>query len=343
MAARRSPHMGHPDAHTARAAFSCAAARTFIDCSLMLDGDIRLAPMKPSAATFTHALSLPAVRKVGALLFMLGLLVASSVHTANAAEADDEVALLRDQFAAEVDRRLEVPVAAQERYIALLEDALRVALVVDLPAQSFLLVDRSAQVQAAMIVVRTGSGNWEWIGATSVSTGKPGSYEHFFTPLGVHPHSLANPDYRSEGTYNENNIRGYGVRGMRVFDFGWQEAQRGWGAGGVSQMRLQMHATDPTVLERRLGNVASEGCVRIPGSMNAFMDRRGILDADYERAVAEGKKLWVLQPGRQVVPWPGRYMVVVDSGASERPDWSPAPGKRAVRAGRRNSREPPLL
>ncbi len=249
----------------------------------------------------------------------------------------DSVASWRARFTAEVDRRLDVPRSDQERYFALMEQALVQAQLHSplhanlpatpqlLPTQAFLVVDRSAQVQAAMLIVRSSNSAWHWLGATAVSTGKTGTYEHFLTPLGVFAHSMDNPDYRAEGTFNKNHIRGYGLRGRRVFDFGWQEAERGWGGGGISTMRLQMHATDPTVLEPRLGRVASEGCIRIPASLNVFLDLHGVLDADYEAAAATGKKLWVLNPKRQTVPWPGRYMVIVDSQTIDRPVWSPAP------------------
>lgn len=266
----------------------------------------------------------------GIALVLLALALACGTARADAGDSDQAVGLLRDQFVSEVDHRLEVPVETRAQYIALIEQALATAAVLDATPQSFLLVDRSPQVQAAFVLVRMPAGAWEWIGATAVSTGKTGTFEHFLTPVGVYPHTLDNPDYRAEGTFNENHIRGYGVRGRRVFDFGWQEAQRGWGGGGVSKMRLQMHATDPTVLEPRLGGVASEGCIRIPATLNVFIDRRGILDADYEQAVAAGKKMWVLQPGRQVVPWPGRYVVIVDSQSGSRPAWSPAAGKQAL-------------
>jgi hypothetical protein len=248
-------------------------------------------------------------------------------------EADSSLAAWSARFASEVDRRLEVPLADQVRYFALLERALGDAQLQDLPeqafvqtfAQAFVLVDRCAQVQAAMVIVRAANGTWHWLGATAVSTGKVGTYEHFLSPLGVFAHSLDNPDYRAEGTFNKNRIRGYGLRGRRIFDFGWQDAERGWGSGGISKMRLQMHATDPTVLEPRLGRVASEGCIRIPATLNVFLDIYGVLDADYEAAVASGKTLWVLNPKRQPVPWPGRYLVIVDTQLTERPTWSPAP------------------
>jgi hypothetical protein len=241
---------------------------------------------------------------------------------------DPALALWTERFAREVDHRLEVPLADQPVYVRRLQQALVDAGLTDLEAQVFVLVDRSPQVQAAMLIGRTPSGSWHWIGATAVSTGKPGTFEHFVSPLGVFAHTLDNPDFRALGTFNQNHVRGYGLRGRRVFDFGWQTAERGWGPGGSSLMRLQMHATDPQRLEPRLGQVASEGCIRIPATLNVFLDVHGVLDADYEAAAATGAKLWILKPDRSTLPWPGRYLVIIDSQASTRPPWSPLPGAR---------------
>ena len=194
----------------------------------------------------------------------------------------------------------------------------------DVTAQTFVVIDRAPLVQAAFLVLLSPANGWKWLGATSVSTGKVGAFKHFVTPLGVFLHTQDNPDFRSVGTYNRNHIRGYGERGMRVFDFGWQLAKRGWGAGGSSNMRLAMHATDPERLAQRLGTVDSEGCIRIPATLNRFLDAHGVLDADYEALAATGKPLQILRPDRQPLPWPGRYLVIIDSEASERPAWSPA-------------------
>lgn len=243
---------------------------------------------------------------------------------------DAELTPWTEQFIREVDHRLDVPPADQLRYLELLEQALVQASFTGLPAQAFVVVDRNPNVQAAFVVVHTQAGGWQWLGATAVSTGKPGSFEHFVTPLGVFPHTPDNPDFRAEGTFNENHIRGYGLKGRRVFDFGWQLGERSWGVGGRSVMRFQMHATDPSVLEARLGRVASEGCIRIPATLNVFLDRHGVLDADYEEAAANGKPHWVLKPDRQTMPWPGRFLVIVDSQAAERPAWSPLPGAKPV-------------
>jgi hypothetical protein len=145
--------------------------------------------------------------------------------------------------------------------------------------------------------------------------------------LGVFAHTPDNPDFRAEGTYNELGIRGYGDKGMRVYDLGWQQALRLWGKGGMGTMRLQMHATDPDRLEPRLGSRQSKGCIRIPAALNQLLDQHGVLDADYLALQTDGVPLWVLPPRQQPEPDAGRYVVVIDSQAPVRPPWSPAPGR----------------
>ena len=68
---------------------------------------------------------------------------------------------------------------------------------------------------------------WEVIGGSKVSTGQSGRRGYFITPMGVFLHTDGILDYRALGTYNENHIRGLGLKGMRVWDFGWQTAERG--------------------------------------------------------------------------------------------------------------------
>jgi hypothetical protein len=266
--------------------------------------------------------------------WILWLLGAAATHAVAAEGADrdplDESTL---QFAGEVDRRLEVPQVDQARYLESLERALAAAGVPDLSTQHLLLVDRSPNVQAIFVVLRTPAGAWRWVGASPASTGRVGSFDHFETPTGVFTHGLENPDFRAEGTINENGIRGYGARGMRIFDFGWVMGERGWGGGGLGEMRLQMHATDPVLLEPRLGQAASKGCIRIPATLNTYLDRHAILDADYEHALARGAALWMIRADRKPTAWPGRYLVVVDSQASARPAWASPPSNRpAARA-----------
>lgn len=240
-------------------------------------------------------------------------------------------------FEREVDIRLDVPEQVQARYAAFLDAALA-----DIPfsaSQYLVMMDRNPHVQAIFIywlewyaITGRPSGRLHFIGASPASSGKPGHYDHFITPVGVYTHTLDNKDYRAEGTFNDKGIRGFGIKGMRVFDFGWALGERGWGRGGMSQMRLMVHATDPDHLEHRLGVAMSKGCIRIPATLNSFIDRYGLLDADYEQAQAYGAKLWVLRPDRVTTLWPGSYLVIIDSGSATRPAWSPQPATRRGKA-----------
>ncbi|RDU96311.1 hypothetical protein DWV00_24755 [Trinickia dinghuensis] len=253
---------------------------------------------------------------------------AAAQHAADVvAHLDPRDALkLRGQFGHDVTRRLNAPPADQLAYGQRLQAALAAKGLATLARQYVVLVDRNPNVQAVFIYFRGDPASaWTLIGASPVSTGWPGRYDHFVTPLGVFEHTPRNMDFRAEGTFNENGIRGYGARGSRIFDFGWTDALRGWGKGGVSSMRFQMHATDPDRLEPLLGIRHSKGCVRIPGSLDRFLDHFGVLDAEYQAMTDAGLSLWVLHPDRAVTPWAGRYLVVVDSGDKSRPRWSPLP------------------
>ncbi|NHV32039.1 hypothetical protein [Burkholderia sp. D-99] len=237
---------------------------------------------------------------------------------------------MRKRFTQEVTRRLNVPASEQRAYGQRLQAALTDADLGDLAGEYVAVVDRAPNVQALFIYFRATPANaWLMIGASPVGTGLPGKYDHFLTPLGVFHHSPDNMDFRAEGTTNENGIRGYGRRDMRIYDFGWVDGERGWGKGGVSPMRFQMHATDPDRLESLLGIRHSKGCVRIPASLNTFFDRHGLLDDDYQARVEAGKSLWVLRRDRDITPIAGRYLVVIDSARKARPAWSPMPGHKA--------------
>jgi len=258
------------------------------------------------------------------LLLIIALLLGLSPVSSMA----EDGASLALRFQHEVDRRLDVPRQDQARYGNLLEAALARAGVPILSSQYLVMVDRNPYVQAIFVYwadAQASSERFHFIGASPASTGKPGQFDHFITPLGVFAHTLNNKDYRAEGTFNAYGFRSYGRRGMRVFDFGWAQGERGWGSGGLSQLRLQMHTTDPDYLEQHLGSAMSKGCIRIPETLITFIDRYGLLDTYYERALANGKKLWMIHPDRTPTPWSGRYLVIVDSGSTERPAWSPEP------------------
>ena len=252
--------------------------------------------------------------------------------------AGDDGRKLAPIFEQQVTRRLNVPQEERAHYAQLLNSALENAEVSQLPPQYILLVDRNPHVQAAMIEWKAPDGMFHLIGATPVSTGRPGRYEHFGTPLGVYEHRTSNPDFRSKGTRNEFGIRGYGVQGLRIFDFGWVEAPKGWGDHALSRLRLQVHATDPDRLDPRLGTPQSEGCVRTTASFNVFLDRYGILDADYEKA--GHWKSSVLYPRREATQWSGRYLVIVDSQLQARPAWARTSPPAKTRSNSRTQRRP---
>lgn len=257
--------------------------------------------------------------------FLKGATAALLLGWCVAAPAFDPVADMAVLYSAQVDRRLSVPAGEARHYGRLAEEALAKAGMTPAGPEYLVLVDRNPNIQALFLFFRVADGELQLVGASPVSTGRPGSFDHFETPLGVFEHTTVNPDFRAEGTRNGQGLLGYGVKGMRVFDFGWQRVPKGWGDGAVSEMRLQMHATDPDLLERRLGSAQSEGSIRIPASLNRLLDHYGLLDADYERAQREGHKHRVLDSQSEPLPFPGRYLIVVDSGREDRPEWSPGP------------------
>ncbi|MFL5253033.1 MAG: L,D-transpeptidase family protein [Rhodopila sp.] len=201
------------------------------------------------------------------------------------------------------------------------------------------VVDRNPAVQRLFIILARPNQKWQLVGADHVSTGQAGRRGYFITPTGVFPHTDAIMDYRAEGTFNENHIRGLGRKGMRVWDFGWVPAEKGWPSDDeTGEIRLLMHATDPDVLEQRLGRPASKGCVRVSAAMNEFLDKYGVLDADYEAAVALDPAFGsVLRPDRTPTPLAGRIMVIIDSSEPLQPraagvlaaDGSPPPQVKA--------------
>ena len=97
---------------------------------------------------------------------------------------------------------------------------------------------------------------------------------------------------------------------------GWTEAA---GKPDRTPIRLMMHATDPDRLESRMGNPASQGCIRVPSALNRFLDRHGVLDADYERMAATDVRFrTLLGPERFPTPLAGTALVVVDSSPPPR-------------------------
>jgi hypothetical protein len=233
-----------------------------------------------------------------------------------------EVQRLRAALTREVrDQASDIPSHAQ-RWIELTQTMLAQHQgAIDRP-QILVAVDRNPRVQELALVAAQPDGPWLVIGGTHVSTGQPNRHGYYITPTGVFVHDVSIMDYRAEGTYNENHIRGLGLKGMRVWDFGWHSARKGWlDSDERGDMRLLMHATDPTWLARRIGRPASEGCVRVPADMNRFMDRYSVLDRDYLQAAAfddpYDRGIRALLPaGRDPTPLAGDKLVVADSSGA---------------------------
>lgn len=244
------------------------------------------------------------------------MLVAALVQ---AQPGPDDVA---QAFHEEVSPALALPADEQRDYGELALGSLQKAGIGLLGPQYVVVVDRDTKVQAAILYWLASAAPPVYLGAVPVSTGRIGQFDHFETPIGVFGHTLKNPDFRAEGTRNANGILGYGAKGMRVYDFGWQQARKGWGDQAIATMRLQMHATDPYVLEQKLGAPQSKGCVRIPASFNRLLDRLGLLDADYELAAALIAQPWVLRRDRSPVVGAGRYLIIVDTARATRPAWA---------------------
>ena len=256
-----------------------------------------------------------ASRRRFALSVCFAAVAAAVARSASAFVPTADAPALSAEFAQTVAPRLVPAPDAVTAYARRLDVGLAEAGVEMGQRRFVVLVDRNPRAQSLLLFLGS-QGDWQLIGAAPVSTGLPGRFDHFETPLGVFDHHIGNPDFRAEGTFNENGIRGYGRKGARIYDFGWVVASKGWGDRAPMEMRLQMHATDPDRLEPRLGTAQSKGCIRIPASLNAFLDHFAILDEDYEDRMAEGRHFWVLNADREPTPWSGRWMVVIDSRES---------------------------
>ncbi len=229
-----------------------------------------------------------------------------------------EVMRLRQAFEHEVLHPVRRDPVQDARWITLARAEMASAGMAIERAQLVVVVDRNPRVQRLMILAAAADTAWQVIGGTQVSTGQTGRFDHYVTPRGAFHITDAILGYRAEGTLNENGIRGLGAKGMRVWDFGWQVAMKGWsepaGKPDRTPIRLMLHATDPDKLEQRIGRPASQGCVRVPSTLNRFLDQHGVLDAVYERAaVTEIRFRALLLPGRSPSLLAGNTLVVVDS------------------------------
>ena len=98
-------------------------------------------------------------------------------------------------------------------------------------------------------------------------------------------------------------------------------------------IRLMLHATDPDKLEQRIGRPASEGCIRVPTMMNRFLDRHGVIDAEYERAAATDIRFRACCcPTVSRRRCAGDTLIVIDSAEKPPQAASRGPGRPTVTA-----------
>jgi hypothetical protein len=257
----------------------------------------------------------PAVPPAASLRFAAYMVPqASVVPGLSLADVDLQASHLGQALAAVVPGAIDLSPARQAALIVLgLQMAAADHLFIRQP-QLVLIVDRAPQGQLLAVTLARPDGDWRILGARHVSTGKPGRLQHFKTPVGVLLNDGSELGYRAQGKFNQFHIRGLGVKGMRVWDFGWQTSDDWRIPGATMAVRVEMHATDPDVLEERIGRADSEGCIRLPDALDRFLDRRGIIDAAIER-LGETDRGYraLLSPERDPTPLAGDAVIVVDS------------------------------
>lgn len=244
--------------------------------------------------------------------FSSALLFAAASVVSNQAMAIEvpELPSLRETFSASVPAKYQV-VLTPELQMAQNAAIKSYPEIQALTAPEFVVVINRHHKAQSLSVVLTDGKTIEYIGSAKVSTGDLNRKKHFATPIGLFENKREFGNYRAEGTKNENGVRGYGKKGMRVFDFGWQDSVASWGGRGPASIRLQMHATDPDVLEARLGMPASQGCVRIQSGVNAFIDQYGVMDKNYVPSATDAPG-WVLSKVKKLDKYDGRYMIVME-------------------------------
>ncbi len=264
----------------------------------------RLAPPQPAAPQ-------PMLRLAS---YVTPVPAAPADDALSASEIADDADQVREEMAEAVPGEIHLSAARQQALIALGQQMAAADNLFIRRPQLVLIVDRASTAQVMAVTLAQPGGDWRILGTARVSTGKPGRKQHFKTPVGVLLNDGSELGYRAQGTYNQNHIRGLGVKGMRVWDFGWQTSDDWRTPGATMAVRVEMHATDPSVLEQRIGRADSEGCIRLPDALNKFLDRHGIIDADLERlAETDIGYRALLSPYLQPTALAGDAVIVVDS------------------------------
>jgi hypothetical protein len=203
------------------------------------------------------------------------------------------------RYRAAVEHSLEVPRGEALIYGGLAETSL-IGHHDPLNAPQYLLVvDSCPSVQVAFLYWRLLPGHYELVGASPASTGDPERTGCVATPCGVFGQADA--------------AAGAGSLASRVYDFGMRRARMP--GRGFAPLHLQAHAARGPG-RTRLGRPQSDGRVLLPPSLVAFLDSHRVLDG----ARSAGRSA----AASALVPFSGRYMVVVDSERDDRPEWTAA-------------------
>lgn len=216
---------------------------------------------------------------------------------------------LAQRYEKQVDLRLRLPAEDVHLYASTVEEELLDYEQFMRAPQYLLVVDSNPNVQAAFLFWRLMEGHYRLIGASPASTAGP-----------LRPHRLESPQGLFDQTHAVAQTRPVSSslrRGLRVYDFSSQRVRIEAGAGAHSNMRLQARAADRKAA-RFLGSAQSDGCILLPSTLISFLDEFGVLDAAATSTPPT-------RADRPPLPYPGRYLLVVDSERDDRPEWSPSP------------------
>lgn len=210
---------------------------------------------------------------------------------------------LRQAYRREVRQRLHVPRDEVRLYGGISELELFSTNQELLAPQYLLVVDRNPHVQAAFLFWRLVAGSYELVGASPVSTGRE-PVDALDAVRGLLEEVAA-----ADGACAQAPAHTCRSGDLRVYDFGWPPLH----ARPVRRdLRVQVRGADGAAAQR-LGSPCADDCILLPPSLVTFLDEYGVLDEGSGR------------PQRHVLPFRGRYLLLVDSERDERPAWSPLP------------------
>jgi hypothetical protein len=239
------------------------------------------------------------MRDPASLVGRRGLLLSAAASLLPFSARAGDVCTPRDlaaRFDARVTHKLRIPPGDHRIYASLAEAELHSSRERLQGPQYLLVVDSCPWVQAAFLFWRLLPWSYELVGASPASTGtceRAGCVE---TPRGV---------------FAQANVEAEGALASRIYDFGMHRARKGV-TRTFAPMRLQARAArGPN--QAFLGTPHSDGTVLLPASLVAFLDNFGVLDASRRDGTTAAGEL---------LPFAGRYMVVVDSEREERPEWA---------------------